>query len=271
MSADETAAQHVVRTLRALELLAERPRTQADLARGLATHRRTARRLLTRLVAEGYVEPRQSGRQTSYAATPRLTVIGRQVAEGLDLVNLGRRHLASLSPYSPVRFIAMPARGGVAFVHVEADAGSDGANVASAVHRTAPSHATAAGKVFLSADTELLHTVLNQERLRFTAATIVARADLLLELAGVREQGFAAEDGEHRVGARSAASGVLDYTGRTVAALGATLVDDGMNLSQLGKGLKQAAEAFSREIGSPEAPAPMISADIGEDVTGMIP
>jgi len=50
---EDAPAQHVVRTLRTLESLAEGAQTQASVARLLVVHRRTARRLLARLVAEG--------------------------------------------------------------------------------------------------------------------------------------------------------------------------------------------------------------------------
>jgi DNA-binding IclR family transcriptional regulator len=245
----DPAAQHVVRTLRALELLADGPQTQADLARHLGVHRRTARRLFARLVDEGYAKPMDGGRHVAYVATPRLAVLGRQVADGLDLVAIGRRHLASIgSTCTSTRFIAVLGGAGVSLAHVdELDAGDDAASKRP-LARTGPLHATAAGKVFLSADTALLGEFLNQELLAFTASTLVTRADLLLELAMVRSQGYALEDGEHHAASRAAASGVINHVGKTVAALGATALP-GVSLSEVGRLVRDAAAAFSREIG----------------------
>jgi DNA-binding IclR family transcriptional regulator len=242
-TSDDATAQHVRRTLQALELLAEGPQSQADLARRLAVHRRTVRRLLARLVEEGYAEATQRGRQVAYAATPRLAVLGRRVADGLDLVALGRRHLAALDgELVGARFIALQEGDGVRLAHVEGATAS--------LPRLGPLHATAAGKVFLSADTELLGEVLNHELLAFTAATLVTRADLLLALASVRTQGYALEDGEHRAGVRAVASGVRDHVGRAVAALGVTPLP-GEGAEPLGPLVRAAALDFSAEIGCP--------------------
>lgn len=262
---DDAAAQHVTRTLRALELLATGPHTQAELARGLDVHRRTVRRLLARLVEEGWAEAAQRGRLVSYAATPRLAVLGRRVADGLDLVAIGGRHLAAIDGgLADTRFVALPTRDGVRMPHVERPAGREGPSPNQPVAEI-PLHASAAGKVFLSADTLLLGEILNQELLAFTASTLATRADLLLELSSVRARGWATEDGEHRPGARAVASGVRNHVGRVVVALGATPVP-GASLDRLGRVVRQAAAACSREIGCPEGLlAPAGNGDIDSD------
>lgn len=243
---DDVTVQHVRRTLRALELLAEGPLTQADLARHLVVHRRTARRLLARLVAEGYAEPTRDGRHVAFTATSRLAVLGRQVAEGLDLVAIGRRHLAALNDASiGVRFVALLGSDGVSLAHVEDVSVPEGS---ARVARTGPLHATAAGKVFLSADTALLGEVLGRELLPFTAATLVTRADLLLDLARVRTQGFALEDGEHQAGVRVVASGVRNHVGKVVAAVGVTS-NESESLDRLGVLTCDTAREFCRDIG----------------------
>lgn len=251
LNADDAAAQHVVRTLRALELLALGPQTQAALARDLVVHRRTARRLIGRLVAEGYATEVQDGRNAAYAATPRLAVLGRRVADGLDLVALGRRHLEVLDDAQATsRFVAFLGDDRV-WMPVLERLGNSAAGAPSEVmpHRGAL-HASAAGKVFLSADNTLAGDVLNQELLGFTAKTLVKRADLLLELAEVRVQGYATEDGEHRADLRTVASGVRNHVGRTVAALGLSASPDA-DLAALGRSARAAARAFSAEIGAP--------------------
>jgi DNA-binding IclR family transcriptional regulator len=248
---EDATAQHVRRTLRALELLAAGPQTQADIARDLAVHRRTARRLLARIVEEGYATPSERSRHIAYRATSRLAVLGRQAAEGLDVVAIARRHLAALDPArAGVRFVALLDPEGVSTVHVELPEHADAA-AADLVSGTRPLHATAAGKVFLSADASLAGEALNHELLVFTAQTLVTRADLLLELASVREQGFAVEDGEHHVDVRTAASGAINHVGRTVAALGAT-PGAGVELAEVGALVREAAQACSRELGAPE-------------------
>lgn len=247
--AEDAAAQHVRRTLRVLELLAEGPRTQADVAHALVVHRRTARRLLARLVDEGYAEPSQRGRHVAYRATSRLAVLGRQVADGLDLVALARRQLDALDEArAGARFVALLDGDGVSLVHV-AEPAAPLPNALAALPTRGPLHATAPGKVFLSADTALLGEVLNQELLAFTARTLVTRADLLLELAAVRERGYATEDGEHDAGVRAVAGPVVDHVGRTVAALGA-VPTGAATLDELGQTVREAARDCSRALGA---------------------
>jgi DNA-binding IclR family transcriptional regulator len=259
---DDATAQHVSRTLRTLELLAGAGQTQADIARQLAIHRRTARRLLARLVAEGYAEPSRRGRQTAFVATPRLAVLGRQVADGLDLVAIGRRHLHGLThPGIGTRFIALLGSEGTWLAHTEtSDGEASDAATAGSPSSSAPLHATAAGKVFLSADTELLGEILNHELLAFTSRTLVARADLLLALASVRTRGYATEDGEYHGDMRAVAAGVTNHVGKVIAALGATLGADA-DLLSCGARVCEVAHAFSCEIGGADGPTAATNAD----------
>lgn len=244
--AEEAAAQHVVRTLRALELFAEGPHTQADLAGSLEVHRRTARRLIARLVDEGYLEPVEGGRRASYKASPRLVVLGSRVAAGLDLVAIATRHLADLdAPSLRNRFLAVPHAEGASIVFT--DGGDDGGSPRPDLD-SIPLHATAAGKVLLSADNGLLERVLRGELLPFTQATLVSRADLLVELATVRAKGFAYEREEHRADEYSVASGVRNHAGDTVAAIGVILGEEA-ELEALGDQVKTAAESCSMAIG----------------------
>lgn len=245
-SAEDATAQHVRRTLRALELLADGPQTQADLARELVVHRRTARRLLGRLVDEGYAEAAPGGRHVAFRATSRLAVLGRQVADGLDLLAIARRHVAALdAACAGARFVALREEDGVVLAHIEEppDAG------AGLLSRSGPLHATAAGKVFLSVDTALVGEVLNQELLAYTARTHVTRADLLIDLATTRERGYAVEDGEHHAGLQAVASPIVDHVGRVVAALGAVPAA-GVALEDAGAAVRDAARSCSKEIGA---------------------
>ena len=247
---DDAAAQHVTRTLRALELFAIGPWTQAELARELAVHRRTARRLIARLEEEGYVEAAKVGRQVSYSATPRLIVLGRQVADDLDLIAIAKRHLAAINvTHAETRSIAVLAGRAVSFPLVEMLGPGNRAKSVASSGDEAPLHAIAAGKIFLSADAGLLEDVLHQELVPFTERTVVRRGDLLVELATVRAQGYASEDSEHRAGERAAASGILNHAEDTVAALCATPAD-GIELDDLGRVVRDAALTCSREIGA---------------------
>jgi DNA-binding IclR family transcriptional regulator len=240
-----------VRTLRALEYFSEGSRTQADLAGHLEVHRRTARRLIARLVAEGYLEPVEEGaRRISYTASSRLVVLGGRVASGLDLSAISRRHLDQLdATMVESRFLARRLGDTVSLVSVEPGREPGGSRSPDVLAETVPLHATAAGKVFLSAENDLLESALNQELLGFTAHTVTSRADLLLELAAGRSRGYAKEDREHQADQQAVASPVVDYAGNTVAALGARPAP-GVELDQLGVLVARAGLECSRAIGA---------------------
>lgn len=249
MTTDSAAAQHVTRTLRALELLAEAPQTQADIARQLDVHRRTARRLLGRLIDEGFVHPISHGPHTAYEPTAKLVVLGRIVADRLDLAAIARAHLGGATAVGVdswyVAFADMP---GFWLSNPPKSNADKSARTRQPGLRRELLHAQADGKVFLSADTTLLNEVLNQGLLPFTGATIDTRADLLLDLAAIRARGYATEAYEHEPDTRAVAAGIRDHTGRTVAAFGALVSPTGQ-VAEVGCRLRDVAEVMTIDIG----------------------
>src|SRR5215217_8588331 len=93
MSAPE--AWHVTRTLRAMELLAVRPRSAPELADALGVHVRTARRVLKRLDSEGYVML-SDDRRRRYRPTMRVVALAGQVVERAELTQTAVPHVAAL-------------------------------------------------------------------------------------------------------------------------------------------------------------------------------
>jgi DNA-binding IclR family transcriptional regulator len=112
-------AWHVVRTLRAMEVLALRPRSAPELAGALGIHARTARRLLKRLESEGYVAL-GNDRRRRYRPTMRVVALAGQVVERAELTQTAvphvgaaraaRRGLPCLRPKLPVGPVPRPPR-----------------------------------------------------------------------------------------------------------------------------------------------------------------
>ena len=69
-----------MRTVRALETLASGPASASQLGAALQIHERTARRMLYRLVDEGYVVLIDS-RRRRYGLTPRLLTVASEWLE----------------------------------------------------------------------------------------------------------------------------------------------------------------------------------------------
>jgi DNA-binding MarR family transcriptional regulator len=91
-----TGAYGVMNTLRALERLAVSSQSTTELAEHLRIDPRSARKLLQRLAAEGYVVQDDSHRKR-YTATLRLAAMGRQLLERAALPRVAQRWIAELA------------------------------------------------------------------------------------------------------------------------------------------------------------------------------
>jgi DNA-binding IclR family transcriptional regulator len=208
---------YATRTLRALEILAFRPCTAPEMADALLVHPRTARRLLNRLLADGYVT-RTDGERRLYAPTLRVVALASQVA--------GRSALA----WEAVPFVERLHRETGVSSHLCVPSYD---SVLCLVHRTcadtvplrpqmrelAPAHTTAAGRVLLA------------HRARW-GASVLAKLGLddPDELERIRRQGFATEEGS-RAGV---AAPVFGADGEAVAALAVTAPAERLDASALG-------------------------------------
>src|SRR3954463_7464918 len=76
-----------IRPVQALEVLALQPLSAPQLATALGVHPRTARRLLHRLQADGYVA-RTGDRHPRYAPTLRVVALAARVLDGARLAQL---------------------------------------------------------------------------------------------------------------------------------------------------------------------------------------
>lgn len=208
---------HVTRTMRTLELLAERPLTQAELADSLQIHRRTARRLLAPLVAAGYA--RCIGeRRPLYAATLKLVELAGAVVERVDLVQLAFPHVVQLRDLTgEAAHLCVPRDDGV--MHLVEESGESVVTVKPAVGQIVPYHCTAVGKALLAHRVSSLKRVFEGGLRRYTPYTLVEPADLLFDLTKVRAGGYAVDDRENDLELRCVAAAVMDSYGQAVSAV----------------------------------------------------
>ena len=87
-----------------------------------------------------------------------------------------------------------------------------------------PAHATASGKLLLAfAAADATDRVVRRELRRFTPRTICTRSALLTEIAAIRRQGYAVNEGEWSVDVGAVAAPVRNDKGIVVAAITATV------------------------------------------------
>jgi len=210
-----TEAFFASRSMQALEVLAFGPATASQVAAELQVHPRTARRLLNRMVTDGWLS-RRAGARPTYAPTMRIVALAAQLAQRAPLV----RHATELAAELQARtggavHLAVPSyRSALRLVRVAGDGERP-----PELRDLAPANAIAAGKLLLAYREGWQRAVLAAPLRELTRHTLVDPERLREQLAAVRERGLAVEDEEFRVGVRAIAAPVRGEGEEVVAAL----------------------------------------------------
>jgi DNA-binding IclR family transcriptional regulator len=215
MPAGATEAYYASRTLQALELLTFNDLSCPQVAATLQIHPRTARRLLLRLVADGYVEQSFDSRRR-YRATLRVAALGSQLIAHHKLPRVAARHVAELSAATgAVAHLFIPSYRGVVCV-VHRDDCAPTSLPQPALRELLPAHATAAGKVLLAFRQSWRDSILTQPLPRYTETTITSALQLDRAATETRARGYAIDDGEYADGVFGIAAPV--FVGQDVPA-----------------------------------------------------
>lgn len=237
----------MTRTMRVIELLARRPRSATEVAEAISVHPRTARRLLQRLVAEGYVT-RGAHPRGKYGITMKLVAVGQHAlehaalprdalpyVERLRVEADARAHLSVASYRSALRLID--------------ESLERSASPRAQVGESVPCHCSASGHVLLAYRQRWCDSVLMRELELFTRHTVVEPEALKERLEAVRMRGYAEEHDELAEGAGSVAAPVFDHTGEVIAALGLSVPSDRVESERLSAIVVLAAGRLSERLG----------------------
>lgn len=191
-----SGAYYADRTLRAIELLAFQDLSCPQVADALQIHVRTARRLLLRLAADGYIEQTYDDRRR-YRATLRLAALGAQIIAHAELPHLAIPSIANLHAQTgATAHLIIPSYRCVACV-VHCAGQRDHGPPEPMLRELLPAHATAAGKLLLAHREAWRNSVLARPLERHTEHTITSAAELELAAAEIRAQGFAVDEREY--------------------------------------------------------------------------
>ena len=208
-------ALYVARTMQVLELLAFQPLSAPQVAATLQIHPRTARRLLVRLHAEGYLTRGDDARRL-YMPSMRVVALAGQIAAHSPLTVHALAAVASLYEETGAdTHLAVPSYLSALCV-VHADSACD---ARARARELVPAHCTATGKALLSWRQRWRDSVLDHPLERHTELTVVDRAALARDADATRARGYAAEGGEFAEGVCAVAAPVF-VGGEAVAALG---------------------------------------------------
>jgi DNA-binding IclR family transcriptional regulator len=214
-SAMAPEALYVARTMQVLELLAFQPLSAPQVAATLQIHPRTARRLLVRLHAEGYLTRGDDARRL-YMPSMRVVALAGQIAARSPLTVRALPAVARLHQETGAdAHLAVPSYlSALCVVH------ADGACPARAHPRElVPAHCTASGKALMGWRQDWRDSVLDHPLERHTERTIVDRPALAREADVTRARGYATEVEEFEAGVRAVAAPVF-VGGDAVASLG---------------------------------------------------
>lgn len=246
-----TEALFVTRTMQAMEALCFRPLSAAQLAAGLQVHPRTARRLLARLVEDGWVTQTE-GRRRTYAPTMRIVAMAAQLAARTPIARAAEPVVTRLfEETGAVAHLAIPSYTSVlCLVHR-----AGGPDVRPQLRELVPAHATACGKVLLAYRDPWRESVLRARLERTTARTVIDPSAIRAEAAATRERGYATEVGEYVDGLSGVAAPVHEPSGAVLASLAVSgpagqLWNDDLEglVARLQAGSQDVTEALEREL-----------------------
>lgn len=192
--------QSVDRVFQLLELLANEGAalSLSELSQQANLPMPTIHRLLQALIGQGYVRQEPTKR---YALGPRLIRLGDAASR-----NLGawvKPHLERLvQEFGETTNMAMLE--GTACVYIAQVASTNTVRMFTEVGRVVPLHSTGVGKALLSelSDDAVFELLQHTGMSRATPTTITTVSDMLVELSGIRERGYAVDEGEQEIGVR---------------------------------------------------------------------
>jgi DNA-binding IclR family transcriptional regulator len=223
----------------------------ADLSKAVGLHNSTTFHLVKTMVQLGYVSQARDSKR--YRIGARLFTLAAGALEENALLAVATPVLESLTRETgEAGHFAI--RSGNDIVVIARTAGSGLLQMADRTGAQRPAHATALGKVLLSAlNDQQVRQFLGAVPLRkFTAKTIVARDALLREIEEVRRRGIAYDDGEFDAEIRCVAMPVHDFAGRVAGAVGVSGPVWRLSLQSLqdkAQPVREAARLISAQLG----------------------
>jgi len=210
----------LVKGLRLLELLAERdgPAGVGELARELDMGASNVHRLLQALVELGYAV--NDGGRGQYRASLKIWELGAHALHKLDFREAAAPAMRWLLAETN-ETVHLSVLSGDEVVYIDKLDSPEPVRAYSTIGGRAPAYCVATGKVLLAWREQRPTALLTVHKLhQHSPATLPDTAALALELARVRQQGYAVNRGEWRTSVWGIAAPVLSAGGHVAAAVG---------------------------------------------------
>jgi DNA-binding IclR family transcriptional regulator len=227
----------------------------ADLAKAVGLHNSTAFHLVKTMTQLGYISQVRDTKR--YRVGSKLFRLAAGALEDNQLVALATPVLQTLTGETgETGHFAI--RAGSDVVVLARAAGSGLLQLVDRAGSQRPAHATALGKVLISAlsDAQIRQLLGGAPLQRFTAKTVVELEALIREIDEVRRNGIAYDDGEFDAEVRCVAAPVHDFAGRIAGAIGVSGPVWRLSLQLLqstSSSVREAAKRLSTQLGFDEA------------------
>lgn len=252
-------SQTVQRAISLIRRSAEQPLSLREAAELLGVHKSTALRILQTLESERFVRKTGAG---TYVLGSGLVELSELALGSMDLRQFAAAHLRQLQRETG-HTVHLAQLTGHEIIYIEKvdSPAFDAVKLPSRIGGAVSIYASAVGKVILAylpqeERDRLLSGVVFE---RYTDTTFADRESLEVELARVRERGWASDNGEHDAYVVCVGAPIRDSRGQVVAAVSITAIDVIATLDQLMDDLPlvlNTATLISKELGYvPESPS----------------
>lgn len=256
---DRALAQSIRRAIDLVRRSAEHPLSLTEAADVLGVHKSTALRILQTLESARFV--RRTGAGT-YVLGSGVIELSELALGSMDLRQFAAAHLRALQRQtSHTVHLAQLTGDEIIYIDKVDSPAFDAVKLPSRVGRAVSIYASAVGKTILAylpreERDRLLSPVVFE---RFTDTTFADPESLATELARIREQGWATDNGEHDAYVMCVAAPIRDSRGQVIAAASMTAIEVIASLDQLKSALPlllRTADQISAELGyTPPSPA----------------
>ncbi|HCP14968.1 MAG TPA: IclR family transcriptional regulator [Peptococcaceae bacterium] len=242
----------VAKAIRLINCLAEarRAMTLQELSQKAGYPKSTIHALLSTMREDHFIEQTSDGK---YRLGVRLFELGSMVSRSWDILSAARPYIHQIASETgePVQIAAIDHN---EVLILDATDTFGALRVVTNTGARLPVYCTALGKAILASMTPTQASAILRasEMFAFTPHTITETDKLEIELAAIRERGYAIENGEYRIGLRAVAAPIFDVSGSVKYSIGVSgmyrhISGDDFVLAQ--KLIHTAAQAISAELG----------------------
>lgn len=220
-----------------------------ELATQLGLHKSNVHRLLQGLVHQGFA--RRDPDTSRYELTMKLWELGARVFNRLDVRQEALPFMRQLADDTH-ETVHLSVLNGTDVLYIEKIDSPQPVRAYTIVGGRAPVQCVATGKAMLAwADQDVMDQV-HENLQKHTPNSIASKAALAREMATIREQGYAVNNGEWREQVMGLAAPIHDVSGNVVAAMGISGPSERLtqiNTADMGRSLADLTSLISRRLG----------------------